>query len=104
VSLAQATGAFILGYLVAKGVRVLLTIAGFFLAILLVLQLAGYVTVNWEKVQADLGSLASALTSSSVSIDSVKDYAPGIAGLILGLLTGSGALGSLLRRGPRPPY
>jgi len=104
VSLAQAIGAFILGYLVAKGVRVLLTIVGFFLAILLILQLAGYVTVNWEKVQADLGSLAGALASSSVSADSLRDYAPGVAGFILGVVAGSGVLGGLLKRRQPFPY
>ena len=104
MSLAQAVGAFLVGYLVAKGIKVLLTIVGFFLAILLLLQLTGYVTVNWEKVQADLGRLASALASGSVSVsaDDLKNYAPGVVGFILGVVAGSGVLGGLLKRKPIP--
>jgi uncharacterized membrane protein (Fun14 family) len=102
VSLAQAVGGFVLGYLLAKGVRVLLSIAGFLLLILALLQMAGYVTVNWSKIESDLGALVAQLGSGTITLDQLKDYLPGAAGLVLGLLTGSGALGSLLRRRPLP--
>jgi uncharacterized membrane protein (Fun14 family) len=104
VSLAQVIGGFALGYLLARGVRVVLTIAGFLLLILAALQMAGYVTVNWSKIESDLGALVTQLGSGTITLDQLKDYLPGAAGLVLGLLTGSGALGSLLRRGPRLPY
>ena len=104
MSLAQAIGGFVLGYLLAKGVRVLLSIVGFLLLILALLQMAGYVTVNWSKIESDLGALMTQLGSGTFTLDQLKDYLPGAAGLVLGLLAGSGALGSLLRRGPRLPY
>ena len=104
MSLAQAIGGFVLGYLLAKGVRVLLSIVGFLLLILALLQMAGYVTVNWSKIESDLGALVSQLGSGTFTLDQLKDYLPGAAGLVLGLLAGSGALVSLLRRGPRLPY
>jgi uncharacterized membrane protein (Fun14 family) len=104
MSLAQAIGGFALGFLLAKGVKVLLTIAGFLLLILALLQMAGYVTVNWSKIESDLGALVTALGSGTIALDQLKDYLPGAAGFVLGLLAGSGALGSLLSRGPRLPY
>ena len=104
MSLAQGLGAFILGYLVAKGIKVLLTIIGFFLAILMILQLAGYISVNWDKIQTDLGNLANTLMSNNINVDNLKDYIPGIVGLVLGIITGSGVLGGLLRRKPPIPY
>jgi uncharacterized membrane protein (Fun14 family) len=104
MSLVQGIGSFILGYLVAKGVRVLLTIIGFFLAILMILQLAGYIYVNWSKIQTDLGNLANTLTYGDINLDSLKDYIPSIVGFILGIITGSGVLGGLLRRRQAIPY
>jgi len=98
MSLAQGIGSFILGYLVTKGVKVLLTIIGFFLAILMVLQLAGYITVNWDKIQADLGNAINTLTSSKISVNDIENYIPSIVGFILGIIFGSGVLGGLFRR------
>lgn len=104
MSLVQGIGSFILGYLVAKGVKVLLTIIGFFLAILMVLQLAGYISVNWDKIQTDLTNTVNTLMSGQVSIDTLKDYVPSIMGFILGILLGSGVVGGLFRRRQAIPY
>ena len=102
MSLAQAIGGFVLGYLLARGVRVLLSIAGFLLLVLAVLQMAGYVTVNWSKIESDLGALVTQLGSGTITLDQLKDYLPGAAGFVLGVVTGSGVLGGLLKRKPVP--
>lgn len=104
MSLAQGIGSFILGYLVAKGVKVLLTIIGFFLAILMILQLAGYISVNWDKIQTDLTNTIGTLMSGQASIDTLEDYVPSIMGFILGILLGSGVVGDLFRRRQAIPY
>ncbi|MEM0060323.1 MULTISPECIES: FUN14 domain-containing protein [Thermoprotei] len=104
MSLVQGIGSFILGYLVAKGVKVLLTIIGFFLAILMILQLAGYISVNWDKIQTDLTNTVNTLMSGQVSIDTLEDYVPSIMGFILGILLGSGVVGGLFRRRQAIPY
>jgi len=104
MSLVQGIGSFILGYLVAKGVKVLLTIIGFFLAILMVLQLAGYISVNWGKIQTDLTNTVNTLMSGKASINTLENYIPSIVGFILGILLGSGVLGGLFRRKQAIPY
>jgi len=104
MSLVQGIGSFILGYLVAKGVKVLLTIVGFFLAILVILQLAGYVSVNWGKIQTDLTNTVNTLMSGKASINTLENYIPSIVGFILGILLGSGVLGDLFRRKQAIPY
>lgn len=104
MSLVQGIGSFILGYLVAKGVKVLLTIIGFFLAILMILQLAGYISVNWDKIQTDLTNTIGTLMSGQVSIGTLEDYVPSIMGFILGILLGSGVVGGLFRRRQAIPY
>jgi uncharacterized membrane protein (Fun14 family) len=104
MSLVQGIGSFILGYLVAKGVKVLLTIIGFFLVILIFLQLAGYITVNWDRIQADLGNALNTLASGKISVDDIENYIPSIVGLILGIIFGSGVLGGLLRRKQPIPF
>ena len=104
MSLVQGIGSFILGYLVAKGVKVLLTIVGFFLAILVILQLAGYVSVNWGKIQTDLTNTVNTLMSGKASINTLENYIPSIVGFILGILLGSGVLGGLFRRKQAIPY
>ena len=104
MSLVQGIGSFILGYLVAKGVKVLLTIVGFFLAILVILQLAGYVSVNWGKIQTDLTNTVNTLMSGKASINTLENYIPSIVGFILGILLGSGVLSGLFRRKQAIPY
>lgn len=104
MSLVQGIGSFILGYLVAKGVKVLLTIIGFFLAILMILQLAGYISVNWDKIQTDLTNTVNTLMSGQVSIDTLEDHVPSIMGFILGILLGSGVVGGLFRGRQAIPY
>jgi len=104
MSLVQGIGSFIVGYLIARGIRVLLTIIGFFLAILMLLQLAGYISVNWGKIQDDLTKAINTLASGSIKIDDLKDYIPSIAGFILGVLFGTGVLGGFFRRQQPIPY
>jgi len=104
MSVVQSIGSFIVGYLIAKGVKVLLTIIGFFLVILMLLQLAGYVSVNWSKIQSDLANTVNSLASGNMNVDSLKDYIPSIVAFILGVLLGTGVLGGLFRRQQPIPY
>jgi len=104
MSLVQGIGSFIVGYLIAKGIRVLLTIIGFFLAILMLLQLAGYISVNWVKIQDDLTKAINTLTSGNINIDDIQNYIPSIVGFVLGVLLGTGVLGGLFKRQQPIPY
>ena len=104
MSVVQSIGSFIVGYLIAKGIRVLLTIIGFFLVILMLLQLAGYVTVNWRKIEGDLTNAVNTLVSGNINLDNLKDYIPNIVAFILGVLLGTGVLGGIFRRQQTIPY
>lgn len=104
MSVVQGIGSFIVGYLIARGIRVLLTIIGFFLAILMLLQLAGYISVNWAKIQNDLTNIVNTLVSGNIKLDNLQDFVPSIIGFILGVLLGTGVLGGLFKRQQPIPY
>jgi len=95
VALAKGVGGFIIGYLVAKGVRVVMYILGVFLLVLIVLEAAGYIRINWERLVSDVSALIQSALDPSRSaqlLDWLRENWEPALGFIAGLGLG-GALG-----------
>ena len=90
MNVGSLVGSAILGYLVAKGIKVLLYVIGLFLVVLLILESMGYITVNRDKVVDDVEGLVEKL--QDFELEDVKDFAPSIIGFIIGLVLGGGFL------------
>lgn len=88
--LAKAVSGFIIGYLLAKGVKVLLYIAGLLLLILVVLEAAGYIHVNWEKLVDDVYTLVSSILNPSQGAGQLLDWLNDNWTLVAGFLAGLG--------------
>jgi uncharacterized membrane protein (Fun14 family) len=96
--LAKAVSGFIIGYLLAKGVRVLLYILGIFLLILVGLEAAGYIHVNWEKLASDVSTFISNMLNPSQGAGQLLDWLSDNWGIVLGFIAGLGLGGGISRR------
>jgi len=56
---------FLIGYAVKKGIKIIMTIAGLFLAGLAYLNYQGLVSVNWEEVVSMSSSAVTELSNST---------------------------------------
>ena len=90
----KGISSFIIGYLLGKGVKLLLYILGFFLLILIGLEVTGYISVNWGKIANDISNFVSGILNpaqnSSQIIDWIKDNIVAIIGFIAGVGLGGG--------------
>ena len=96
--LAKAVSGFIIGYLLAKGVRVLLYILGIFLLVLVGLEAAGYIHVDWEKLASDVSTLISNVLSQPQGAGQLFDWLSDNWTLIIGFLAGFGVGGGIARK------
>jgi len=96
--LAKAVSGFIIGYLLAKGVRVLLYILGIFLLVLVGLEAAGYIHVDWEKLASDVSALISNVLNPSQSAGQLLDWLNDNWGAVLGFIAGLGLGGGISRK------
>ena len=92
--LAKGVTSFIIGYLIGRGVRILLYILGFFMLILVGLEATGYISINWGKIVNDVSNFVSGIInptqSTSQLIDWLRDNWVTILGLIVGVGLGGG--------------
>jgi uncharacterized membrane protein (Fun14 family) len=96
--LAKAVSGFIIGYMLGKGVKVLLHILGILLLILVGLEAAGYIHVNWEKLASDVSTLVSSILSPSQGAGQLLDWLNDNWGAVLGFIAGLGLSGGISRR------
>ena len=96
--LAKAVSGFIIGYILAKGVRVLLYVLGIFLLVLVGLEVAGYIHVDWEKLASDVSTLISNILSSPQSAGQLLDWLSDNWGAVLGFIAGLGLGGGISRK------
>jgi uncharacterized membrane protein (Fun14 family) len=96
--LAKAVSGFIIGYLLGKGVKVLLYILGIFLLILVGLEAAGYIRVDWEKLASDVSTLISNMLNPSQGAGQLLDWLSDNWTLIIGFLAGFGMGGGIARK------
>jgi len=96
--LAKGVTGFIIGYLIGRGVRILLYILGFFLLILVLLQAMGYISINWDKLESDVSSFISKIFDPAQSLDQITGWLQDNWSSVLGLLAGLGVGGGLVRR------
>ena len=95
--LAKGVSSFIIGYLLGKGIKILLYILGFFLLILVGLEATGYIHINWEKLASDISTFLSNIMNPSQSAGQVFDWLKDNWGVVLGFLAGFG-LGGIARK------
>ena len=96
--LAKGVSGFIIGYLLGKGVKILLYILGFLLLILVGLEAAGYIHINWEKLASDVSTFLSNIVDPSQSAGQVLDWLKDNWGAVLGFLAGFGLGGGIARK------
>jgi uncharacterized membrane protein (Fun14 family) len=96
--LAKAVSGFIIGYLLGKGVKVLLYIVGIFLLILVGLEAAGYIHVNWERLASDVSTFISNVLNLSQSAGQLLDWLNDNWGTVLGFIAGLGLGGGVSRK------
>ena len=98
--LAKGVSSFIIGYLLGKGIKILLYILGFFLLILVGLEATGYIHINWEKLVSDISTFLSNIMNPSQSAGQVFDWLKDNWGAVLGFLAGFGLGGGVIARKP----
>jgi len=96
--LAKGVSSFIIGYLLGKGIKILLYILGFFLLILVGLEATGYIHINWEKLVSDISTFLSNIMNPSQSAGQVFDWLKDNWGAVLGFLAGFGLGGGIARK------
>jgi len=96
----KGVSSFIIGYLLGKGVKILLYIVGLFLLILMGLEVAGYIHINWEKLASDISTFFSNILNPSQSAGQVFDWLKDNWGAVLGFLAGFGLGGGVIARKP----
>ena len=96
--LAKGVSSFIIGYLLGKGIKILLYILGFFLLILVGLEATGYIHINWEKLASDISTFLSNIMNPSQSAGQVFDWLKDNWGAVLGFLAGFGLGGGIARK------
>jgi uncharacterized membrane protein (Fun14 family) len=93
---------FIFGYLIGRGIRILLYILGFFLLILVVLEAIGYININWDKIVDEVSNFVSGILDptqySSQSISQLINWLQDNWSTIIGFFLGIGFGGNLVRR------
>lgn len=94
----KGISSFIIGYLLGKGVKILLYILGFFLLILVGLEATGYIHINWEKLVSDISTFLSNIMNPSQSAGQVFDWLKDNWGAVLGFLAGFGLGGGIARK------
>jgi uncharacterized membrane protein (Fun14 family) len=97
--LAKGISSFVIGYLLGKGVKILLYILGFFLLILMGLEAIGYIHIDWEKLASDISTFFSNILNPSqgagqLLLGWLEDNWP----LIIGFLAGFGIGGGIARK------
>lgn len=96
--LAKGISSFIIGYLLGKGVKILLYIIGLFLLILVGLEATGYIHIDWEKLASDISTFLSNIINPSQSAGQVFDWLKDNWGAVLGFLAGFGLGGGIARK------
>jgi uncharacterized membrane protein (Fun14 family) len=96
--LAKGISSFIIGYLLGKGVKILLYILGFFLLILVGLEATGYIHIDWEKLASDVSTFFSNILDPSQSAGQLFDWLKDNWTLIIGFLAGFGMGGGIARK------
>ncbi len=96
--LVKGVSSFIIGYLLGKGVKILLYILGFFLLILLALEATGYISVNWSKIVSDVSNFVSNILDPTQNLSQLIDWLQDNWSAIIGFLVGVGLGGGLVRR------
>ncbi|HXG06345.1 MAG TPA: FUN14 domain-containing protein [Nitrososphaera sp.] len=88
---------FLIGYAVKKGIKIIMTVAGFFLAGLAYLNYQGVVKVDWDHVVSMSRDAASEITANAGSYVSLVDEQVIPTLMNFGIpLTGSFAMGFVL--------
>jgi FUN14 family. len=98
----KGISSFIIGYLLGKGVKILLYILGFFLLILVGLETTGYISVNWGKIVNDVSNFVSGLLNPTQNSSQIIDWLQNNWVTVLGLIFGVGLGGGIGRK--RVPY
>jgi len=97
--LAKGVSSFIIGYLLGKGVKILLYILGFFLLILVGLEATGYISINWGKIVNDVSNFVSGILNPAQNSSQIIDWLRDNWVTILGLIVGVGLGGGIGRKG-----
>ncbi|HEX7033817.1 MAG TPA: FUN14 domain-containing protein [Nitrososphaera sp.] len=88
---------FLIGYAVKKGIKIIMTVAGLFLAGLAYLNYEGLIKVDWDQVISMSRNAASELSSNAGSYVSAVDQQVMPTLMNFGIpLTGSFAMGFVL--------
>jgi uncharacterized membrane protein (Fun14 family) len=100
--LAKGVTGLIIGYLIGRGIRILLYILGFFLLILVVLEATGYISINWDKIVDGVSNFVSGILDptqySSQPISQLISWLQDNWSTIIGFFLGIGLGGNLVRR------
>jgi uncharacterized membrane protein (Fun14 family) len=96
--LAKGISSFIIGYLLGKGVKILLYIIGLFLLVLMGLEATGYIHIDWEKLASDISTFLSNIINPSQSAGQLFDWLKDNWGAVLGFLAGFGLGGGIARK------
>ena len=96
--LAKGISSFIIGYLLGKGVKILLYILGFFLLILVGLEATGYIHINWEKLASNISTFFSNILDPSQIAGQLFDWLNDNWEAVIGFLVGFGMGGGIARK------
>jgi len=97
--LVKGASSFIIGYLLGKGVKILLYILGFFLLILVGLEATGYISVNWGKIVNDISNFVSGMLNPEQDFSQIIDWLRDNFVAVIGFIVGFGLGGGYGRKG-----
>jgi uncharacterized membrane protein (Fun14 family) len=96
--LAKGVSSFIIGYLLGKGAKILLYIAGLSLLMLMGLETAGYIRINWEKLARGVSAFILNILDPSQSAGQLFGWLKDNWVVVLGFLAGFGMGGGIARK------